>query len=107
MAFKVACVIDGVTFAVKPDWKFRNVSGDIVQAEGYGTPERGQRGYHAAKDKLTELILGKFVELKDPIKVTYGRLLCDVYLKGKNIATRSFSGPVFLRVKEAFTSIAE
>lgn len=43
-------------------------------------------GYQAAKDKLTNLIFNKEVELKNPVKVTYGRLLCDVEHNGVNLA---------------------
>ncbi len=41
---------------------------------------------NSPKDKLTRLIYGEEVELKNGIKPTYGRLLCDVYHKGKNLA---------------------
>jgi len=85
MSFKVIKIIDGDTFEVSPKWKWNNQEGNIVRANGYDTPEEGQPGYQAAKDKLTRLILGKEVELKNPIKITYGRLLCDVYYQGKNL----------------------
>ena len=86
MSFKVIKVIDGDTFEVSPKWEWNNQEGNIVRANGYDAPEQGQPGYQAAKDKLTSLILGKEVELKNPIKITYGRLLCDVYYQGKNLA---------------------
>jgi len=86
MSFKVAKVIDGDTFEVSPNWKWNEQEGDVVRPEGYNTPEEGKPDYQAAKNKLTKLILGEEVELKKPIKITYGRLLCDVYYKGKNLA---------------------
>lgn len=86
MSFKVVKVIDGDTFEVSPNWKWNNQGGNIVRANGYNAPEQGQPGYQVAKDKLTRLILGKEVELKNPIKITYGRLLCDIYYQGKNLA---------------------
>ena len=87
MAFKVTEVIDGDTFKVSPGWKWNDKEGDTVRANGYDTPEQGQPGYQEAKEKLEKLILGKDVELKNPIKITYGRLLCDVYIGGKNLAS--------------------
>ena len=86
MAFKVTSIIDGDTFKVSPKWTWNGQKGDTVRANGYNTPEQGQPGYQAAKEKLERLILGKYVELKNSIKITYGRLLCDVYIGGKNLA---------------------
>ena len=79
MSFKVTKVIDGATFEVSPNWKWNKQEGNVVRPTGYNIPEEGKPGYQAAKDKLTELILGEEVELKNAIKITYGRLLCDVY----------------------------
>ena len=86
MSFKVTKVIDGDTIEVSPNWKWNDQEGNVVRANGYNTPEQGQPGYQAAKDKLTNLILGKEVELKNASRITYGRLLCDVYYNGKNLA---------------------
>lgn len=86
MLFKVTKIIDGDTFEVLPNWKWENQEGNVVRPTGYNTPEKGQPGYQEAKDKLTRLILGKDVELKKAIRITYGRLLCDVYFNGKNLA---------------------
>ena len=86
MSFKVTEVIDGDTFEVSPNWKWKEETGNRVRPTGYDTPEKGQPGYEAAKDKLAKLILGKEVELKNPIKITYGRLLCDVDYKEKKLA---------------------
>ena len=85
--FKVSEVIDGDTFKVSGGWKWKGETGDTVRAKGYDTPEKGKKGYQAAKDKLRELILGKQVELKNPATFTYGRLLCDVYAGGKKLAS--------------------
>jgi len=86
MSFRVTEVIDGDTFEVSPNWKWNNETGNIVRANGYNTPEEGKPGYQAAKDKLRELILNKDVELVKAVKITYGRLLCDVEYDGKNLA---------------------
>ena len=86
MSFKVTTVIDGDTFKVSPNWKWNNETGSVVRANGYNTPEEGEPGYQAAKDKLRDLILNKEVELVKAIKLTYGRLLCDVEYNGTNLA---------------------
>jgi endonuclease YncB( thermonuclease family) len=86
MSFEVTNVVDGDTFEVSPNWKWNNQEGNVVRPTGYNTPEEGEPGYQAAKDKQTKLILGKEVELKNAKKITYGRLLCDVYYKGKHLA---------------------
>lgn len=86
MSFKVTKVIDGDTFEVSPNWEWNEEKGNVVRPTGYDTPEKGEPGYQEAKEKLTKLILGKEVELKNAIKITEGRLLCDVYYKGKNLA---------------------
>lgn len=87
MSFRVSEVIDGDTFKVSPNWKWNDKEGNIVRANGYDTPEKGQQGYQTAKEKLEKLILDKDVELKNPVKITYERLLCDVYVDGKNLAS--------------------
>ena len=86
MSFKVAKVIDGDTFEVSSSWKWNNETGNVVRANGYNTPEEGEPGYQAAKDKLRDLILNEEVELVKAIKLTYGRLLCDVEYNGTNLA---------------------
>lgn len=86
MSFRVTTIIDGDTFKVSPNWEWNNTTGDTVRANGYDTPEMGQPGYREATEKLKRLILNKEVELKNAIKITYGRLLCDVYISGKNLA---------------------
>jgi len=86
MEFRVTEVIDGDTFKVSPGWKWNKEEGYTVRAKGYNAPEAGQPGFEAAKAKLEGLILGKSVELKKAIEITYGRLLCDVYIAGENLA---------------------
>ena len=84
--FYVKSITDGDSFKVSPNWTWNSQTGDAVRANGYNTPEIGEPGYEEAKRKLEKLILHKNVELKNPIKLTYGRLLCDVYLNGTNVA---------------------
>lgn len=86
MSFKVIKTVDGDTFEVSPNWTWDGQNGSVVRPIGYDTPELGQPGYQTAKDKLVGLVLGKYVELKNVAKITYRRLLCDVYYDGKNLA---------------------
>jgi len=86
MAFRVTEIVDGDTFKISPNWKWNEQEGDTVRPNGYDTPEKGEPGYQAAKEKLERLILGKEVELKNTIGITYRRLLCDVYVGGRNLA---------------------
>lgn len=83
--FKVTEIIDGDTFKVSPGWKWNNEKGNTIRPAGYDTPEQGEPNYQEPKEKLTELILNKEVELK-PIKLSYNRLLCEVFINGKNLA---------------------
>ena len=87
MNFRVTEVIDGDTFKVSENWKWKGHSGDTVRPTGYDTPEENEPGYNEATLKLKKLILGKDVELKNPVKLSFERLVCDVYIGGKNIAS--------------------
>jgi len=72
---------------VKEGWKWNQSSGDTVRASGYNTPEKGEIGYEEAKQKLKRLILNEKVEIKNAqIIDDWGRLVADVYYKGKNLA---------------------
>jgi endonuclease YncB( thermonuclease family) len=84
--FKVTSIIDGDTFDVSPEWKWNNQKDSRVRPTGYDAPELNEYGGQAAKDKLTKLILGKQVELRTAYKIDRGRLVCDVYYQGRNLA---------------------
>ena len=86
MNYHVVKIIDGDTFEVTPHWEFQDKTGNEVRPTGYNTPERGEPGYEEAKEKLTRLLLDNYVELKNPIGLSYDRLLCDVIYEGKNLA---------------------
>ena len=86
MTHTVTKIIDGDTFEVYPDWTWNGHEGSVVRPRGYDAPERYEAGYQAAKDKLSNLILDKEVELKNLVGLTYERLLCDVYYEGKSLA---------------------
>lgn len=85
MAWKVVNVIDGDTFEVSQNWRWRGKKGSLVRPRGYNAPERTDPGYQEAKDKLTKLILGKEVELGKAVSIDRGRLVCYVYYEGKSL----------------------
>ena len=85
--FKVTSIIDGDTFDVSPQWRWNGSEGNRVRPTGYDAPEMGTPGGQTAKDKLARLILGQQVELGSAYKIDHGRLVCDVYFKGKNLAS--------------------
>jgi len=85
-AFTVTAIIDGDTFEVTPRWKWNGETGTRVRPTGYDAPELHAYGGQTAKDKLSRLILGEEVDLRTAYKVDRGRLVCDVYYRGKNLA---------------------
>lgn len=84
--FKVVNIVDGDTFDVSPWWNWNGQLGERVRPTGYDAPELQVYGGQAAKAKLTRLILGEKVDLRTAYRVDQGRLVCDVYLGGKNLA---------------------
>ena len=88
MSFKVTNVVDGDTFDVSPDWKALGKSGKRIRIKGLYAPESNQKGGSQATQKLKNLILGKVVTLRNPSNLSYGRLVCDVFLNGENIHSK-------------------
>ncbi len=84
--FTVTQVVDGDTFDVSPNWEWNGESGSRVRPAGYDAPELDEPGGQAAATWLRNLILYKKVELGKAYRVDRGRLVCEVYLKGKNLA---------------------
>ena len=84
--FTVTQVVDGDTFAVG-GWTWSQHSGTYVRPLGYNTPEKGEPGYEAAKNKLKTLIEGKTVDIYKAVSIdTYGRLLAHVSVNGIDLA---------------------
>jgi len=84
--FTVINIIDGDTFDVSPGWRWEGQSGERVRPTGYNAPELSTYGGEQAKQKLYRLIYGKSIELGSAYKVDRGRLVCDVYFEGRNLA---------------------
>ena len=84
--FTVIDIIDGDTYKVSPDWKWNGKSGNVVRPLGFDTPERGEPSFEQATATARTLLSGKRVELKNPVSISYGRLVCEVWISGRNIA---------------------
>jgi len=84
--FRVTAIVDGDTFDVSPDWRWNGQTGSRVRPTGYDAPEIYASGGQLAKAKLERLILGRQVELREAHKVDRGRLVCDVFFNGRNLA---------------------
>ena len=84
--FTVTAVIDGNTFEVSPKWEYGDDTGERVQAVGYDAPKAGKRAM-AAEQKLSILLQNKKVELGEVQGVERGRLVCEAYFEGRNLAS--------------------
>jgi len=84
--FTVSTIIDGDTFEVSGGWKWNGESGTRVRPTGFDAPELYSSGGQTAKEKLARLILGQQVELRAAHRVDRGRLVSDVYYRGKYLA---------------------
>ena len=84
----VTKVIDGDTLDVTPKWRFGGTSGKRVRLAGVDAPELDEWGGKASRKRLSDLVLNQEVELRNRKSLSYGRLVCDVYLNGRNIARR-------------------
>ncbi len=83
--FKVIYIVDGDTFDIEPKWKFEGKSGSRVRPAGYDAPELGGIAAAAARSWLTELLLNKTVQLGEVHGIHFGRLVCDVFIDGRNL----------------------
>lgn len=84
--FKVTGIVDGDTFDVEPNWSFYGSSGSRVRPAGYDAPELGVLYGEAARIWLNNLLLNKTVQVGTMYRVDRGRLVCDVFLHGRNLA---------------------
>jgi endonuclease YncB( thermonuclease family) len=82
----VTQIIDGDTFEIEKGWKWNNQTGERVRPTGYDAPEKGTAEGAKATEKLRNLIKGKEIEIKSAKTIDRGRLVCDVYFQGKNLA---------------------
>lgn len=86
LTFQVIRIIDGDTFDVNPNWQWNAQTGSRVRPTGYDAAEVGTAGGPTATAKLASLILGRSVQLGYAYRIDRGRLVCDVYFNGHNLA---------------------
>lgn len=86
-SFTVTAIVDGDTFDVSPNWQWGGQTGSRVRPAGYDATELNIFGGQSAKDKLSNLILGQQVELREAHTIDRGRLVCDVYYQNRNLAS--------------------
>lgn len=85
--FKVVSIVDGDTFDVDPGWKWNSENGKRIRPTGYDAAEIGSRAGQLATEKLAGLILNQKVELRKAHRVDRGRLVCDVFFQGRDLAS--------------------
>lgn len=83
--FTVTQIIDGDTFTVSPSWTWNGTSGNRVRPAGYDAPEIGAPAAAAATTRLLTLALNRQVELGAAYRVDRGRIVCEVFLQGRNL----------------------
>ena len=84
-SFTVEAVVDGNTLIISPPWKLDNETGDTIRATGYNPPKSGSDAMKA-EQKLSIMVQNKQIELAEPKGIERGKLVCDVYFNGINIA---------------------
>ena len=83
--FTAEAVVDGNTIIISPPWKLDEETGDTIRATGYNPPKSGKEALKA-EQKLSVMIQNKHIELDTPQGVEKGKLVCDVYYNGINLA---------------------
>ena len=84
-SFTVEAVVDGNTVIISPPWKLDDQTGDTIRATGYNPPKSGSAAIKA-EQKLSIMIQNKQIELAEPHGIERGKLVCDVYFNGINLA---------------------
>ena len=82
----VTDIIDGNTIEVSPRWFFGGVYGIRVRLANVDAPEPDTREGIIAKRKLFALVGGRRIELRNSSDVSDGRIVCDVFANGRNVA---------------------
>ena len=85
--FEVTNIVDGDTFDVSPRWVWNGKSGERIRPTGFDAPELDEDLGEEAAVELSELILGETVQIGDAYRVDRGRLVCDVFFEGQNLAS--------------------
>ena len=86
MQFKVVDVTDCDCIMVAPKWVWRDVKGDKICPVGYYLLKRKAIDRENISLRMKSLLLGKTIELINPIKLYYDRLLCEIQYKGRELS---------------------
>lgn len=70
---------------MSPNWEWDNKTGKRVRLANVNAPELGKPGGAAAKKRLIQKVANRNVELKNAVSLSYGRLVCDVYVNGRKV----------------------
>lgn len=84
--FKVEKIVDGNCFEVANEWWWESKAGNFIRVYGYEAPSLDLPEGDAAKSRLEIILSGAMVELTTAYGIQNGALVCDVYLRGRNIA---------------------
>jgi hypothetical protein len=84
--FEVTKILDGNTLEVTPFWQWRSQNGVLVYARGYQAPAAGKPNHEEIRTTLMGLLFGERVTLKDAVTIQDDALVCNVYIKGTNLA---------------------
>jgi hypothetical protein len=83
MAFKVTKIVDCATIEITPKWRWLEEYGTTIKIQGYIAPAENNQ---YIIEKLTLLLLDKFVTLKNPVGALNGILNCSVFLNDVDVS---------------------
>ena len=88
MYFHVSLLVAPVTRIVDGDTFRADVNGknESIRIHGINAPEKDEYGFQRSSDALSALISGKEVKLKFIERDKYGRMVCDVFVNGIDVA---------------------
>jgi hypothetical protein len=89
MAFRVTEIINANTIKISPRWAWEGYAGEFIKIKNFNTTSVDVSNF--IKTKLSNLLLNKEVELKNPTNATKGannndEITVNVYLNGVDIS---------------------
>jgi len=84
--FRVVDVTDCDCIIVAPRWIWRGVKGDKICPVGYYLLKERATDRENVSIKMKSMLIGKKIELMNPIKLYYDRLLCEILFDGKDLS---------------------
>lgn len=83
MIFEVQKIEKDFVLILKEDWKWNDDQGKIVTIKSIDSSK--SKNENLIHFKLKQLLEGELIELRNPIIIAQGCLVCDVFIQGKNI----------------------